>query len=164
VTAVIRIARSFWEASTGRRTVVEELKDDPAIADDGLIGFAVIGTVVIGLTTFAWLPTVLGPLLAPLSALFAAFVLRLVSRVARHPVTMAETTATVTLTSLPLLAIPIPVVGGTIGITLWLLTGIFMLQRVILARLEVAAVITLLAHALSVGAVIGIAFAVEAFV
>jgi hypothetical protein len=55
-------------------------------------------------------------------------------------------------------------VGGTIGITLWLLTGIFMLQRVILARLEVAAVITLLAHALSVGAVIGIAFAVEAFV
>ena len=134
------------------------------MADDGLIGFAVIGTAVIGLTTFHWLPTILGPLISPLAALFAAFVLRLVSRVARHPATLAETTATVTLTSLPLLAIPVPVVGAAIGITLWLLAGIFMLQRVTLARLEVAAVITLLAHALTVGAVIGIAFAVEAFI
>ena len=164
MTHVIRIARSFWEASTGRRSVVDELKDDPAMADDGLIGFALIGTVVIGLTTFDWLPTVLGPVVSPLAALLAAFVLRLVSRVARHPATLAETTATVTLTSLPLLAIPIPVVGAAVGITLWLLTGIFMLQRVTLARLDVAAVITLLAHALTVGAVIGCAFAFEALV
>ncbi|MEX1004787.1 MAG: hypothetical protein WD990_14120 [Acidimicrobiia bacterium] len=162
--AVTRIAGSLWEASTVRRSVVDELKDDPAMADDGLIGFAVIGTVVIGLTTFEWLPTVLGPLASPLAALFAAFVLRLVSRVARHPATLAETTATVTLTSLPLLVIPVPVVGAAVGITLWLLAGIFMLQRITLARLDVAAVITLLAHALTVGAVIGVAFAVEAFV
>ena len=162
--AVTRIARLFWEASTVRRSVVDELKEDPAVADDGLIGFALIGTVVIGLTTFHWLPTVLGPVASPLAALFAAFVLRLVSRVARHPATLAETTATVTLPSLPLLAIPIPVAGAAVGITLWLLTSIFMLQRITLARLDVAAVILLLAHALTVGAVIGIAFALEAFV
>lgn len=161
---VSRIARSFWEASTGRRGVVDELKDDPAMADDGLIGFAIIGTVVIGLTTFAWLPTVLGPVVSPLAALLAAFVLRLVSRIARYPATLAETTATVTLTSLPLLAIAIPVVGAAIGITLWLLAGIFMLHRITLARLDIAAVITLLAHALTVGVVIGAAFAIEALV
>jgi hypothetical protein len=164
VTSVIRIARSFWEASTVRRSVVDELKDDPAMADDGLIGFAIIGTAVIGLTTFEWLPTVLGPVVSPLAALFAAFVLRLVSRVARHPVTMAEATATVTLTALPLLVIPVPVVGAAIGVTLWLLAGIFMLQRVTLARLDVAAVITLLSHALTLGAVMGTAFVVEVFV
>lgn len=162
--AVRRIAGLFWEASTFRRSVVDELKEDPAVADDGLIGFAVIGTAVIGLTTFQWLPTVLGPLASPLAALFAAFVLRLVARVARHPATLAETTATVTLTSLPLLAIPIPVVGAAIGITLWLLASIFMLQRITLVRLDVAAVILLLAHALTVGAVIGVAFAVEALI
>ncbi len=134
------------------------------MADDGLIGFAVVGTAVIGLTTFDWLPTVLGPIVSPLAALFAAFVLRLVSRVARHPATLAETTATVTLTSLPLLAIPVPVAGAAVGITLWLLAGIFMLQRITHAHLNAAAVITLLAHALTVGAVIGIAFAVEAFI
>lgn len=164
MSAVTGAFRLFWEASTVRRGVVDELKEDPAVADDGLIGFAVIGTAVIGLTTFEWLPTVLGPLVSPLAALFAAFVLRLVSRVARHPATLAEATATVTLTSLPLLAIPVPVVGAAIGITLWLLTGIFMLQRITLARLDVAAVILLLAHALSVGAVIGVAFAVEAII
>lgn len=163
MTTIVRIARSFWDASTGRRSVIDDLKDDPALADDGLIGFAVIGTVVIGFTTFHWLPTLLGPLISPLAALLAAFVLRLVSRVARHPATLAETTAIVTLTSLPLLAIPIPVAGAAVGITLWLLAGIFLFQRVTLARLELAAVITLLAHALTVGAVIGTAFAVEAF-
>src|SRR5690606_4011035 len=162
MTAVTRAARLLWAGSTGRRSVVDELKDDPAVADDGLIGFAVIGTCVIGLTTFAWLPTVLGPAVSPLAALFAPAVLRTVSNVAGHPVTLAEATATVTLTSLPLLAIPVPVVGGAVGITLWLLAGIFMLQRVTRARLDVSAVITLLAHALSVGAVIGAAFAVDA--
>lgn len=164
MTSVARIARLLWAGSTGRRTVVDELKDDPAVADDGLIGFAVIGTAVIGLTTFAWLPTVLGPVVSPVAALFAAFVLRTVSSIARHPVTMAEATATVTLTSLPLLAIPVPVIGGAVGITLWLLAGIFMLHRVTRARLDVAAVITLLAHALAVGAIIGAAFGVDALV
>lgn len=157
-----RIARLFWEGTTARPTVVEELKHDPGVADDGLIGFAVIGTVVIGLTTFDWLPTVLGPIAAPLTALLAAFVLRLVSRIARHPATLAETTATVTLTSLPLLLIPVPFVGGPIGVTAWLLAGIFMFHRITRAGLDGAVVMTLLSHALTIGALFGLGFAIEA--
>ena len=162
--ALARIVRLLWAASTGRRTVVDELKHDPAIADDGLIGFAVIGTVVVGLTTLDLLPTLLAPVLAPPAVLLAAFVLRLVTRIARNPATLAETTATITLTSLPLLLIPIPTLGPPVGITAWLLAGIFMLQRVTLARLDVAAVATLLSHALTVGTVIGAAFAIDAFI
>ena len=158
-----RIARLFWEGSTLRQTVVEELKHDPGVADDGLIGVAVIGTFVVGLTTFRIIPTALAPLVTPLAALFAAFTLRLVTRVANHPATLAETTATVTLSALPLLVIPIPIVGGPIGITGWVLAGVFMLQRVTLARLDVAAMMTLLGHALAIGAVIGAGFAIDAF-
>lgn len=162
--ALRRIARLAISASTGRRDVVDELRDDPAVADDGLIVFALVGTAVVGSTTRQLLPTLLAPVLSPLVALFAAFVLRLVTRITRHPATLAEATATVTLTSLPLLTIPIPAIGAPLGITSWLLVGIVMLQRVTLARLDQAAVITLLGHALTVGALIGIAFAVEALV
>lgn len=162
--ALRRIGRAAWQASTGRREVVDSLRDDPAIADDGLIVFAVVATAVVGLTSRTLLPTVLVPILAPLAALLAGFVLRLVLRIARQPATLAETTATVTLTSLPLLAVPIPAVGGPVGITLWLLVGILMLQRVTLARLDVAAVVTLLSHALTVGALIGAGFAIDALV
>lgn len=162
--SVRRIARTLWDASTGRRAAAEALKEDPAVADDGLIGFAVVATLVVGLTTFEILPTVLTPVLAPLVALLAAFVLRLVTRVARQQVTLAETTATITTTSLPLLLVPLPTIGPPIGITWWLLAGIFMLQRVTLARIDVAAVVTLLSHALTTGALIGVGYAVEAFI
>lgn len=162
MSAIRRIARNVWLGSTGRREVVGEVKEDPAVADDGLVAFALIGVVVSGLVTLEpWiaLAALLG---APLAALTAAFVLRLVARIARHPVTFAQTTATVTLTSLPLLLIPIPVVGTPIGLTVWLLAGIFMLQRLTLARLDVAAVILLLSHALTVGTLIAAGFAVQA--
>lgn len=164
MTSVRRIARSVWLASTGRREVVDELKDEPAVADDGLIAFAVIGVVVSGLASFEpWIA--LGALLgAPLAALAASAVLRLVSRIARHPVTLAQATATVTLTSLPLLLIPIPIAGPPIGLAVWLLAGIFMLQQLTLARLDVAAVILLLSHALTIGTLIATGFAIQALI
>lgn len=164
MTTINRIARFMWDASTGRRGVAEELKHDPGVADDGLIGFTVVGTVVTGLTTLQLIPTLLAPVVSPLTAVLAAFVLRLVGRIARHPATMAETVATVTLTSLPLLLIPIPMVGGPVGVTAWLLSGIFMLHRVTHAPLNSAAVITLLSHALTLGLIIGAGFAIEALV
>ena len=102
--------------------------------------------------------------LAPLTALLAAFVLRLVTRIARQQATLAETTAAITTTSLPLLLVPVPTIGPPIGITLWLLAGIFLLQRVTHARLDVAAVVTLLSHALTTGVLIGIGYAVEALI
>ena len=162
--AVRRIARALWDGSTGRRAAAEALREDPAVADDGLIGFAVVATFVVGLTTFAILPTVLTPVLAPLTALLAAFVLRLVTRIARQQATLAETTAAITTTSLPLLLVPVPTIGPPIGITMWLLAGIFLLQRVTLARLDVAAVVTLLSHALTTGVLIGIGYAIEALI
>lgn len=160
--AVRRIARNVWLGSTGRLEVVHEIKEDPAVADDGLIAFSLIGVAVSGLMTLEpWiaLAALVG---APLAALIAAFVLRLVSSIARQSVTFAQTTATVTLTSLPLLLVPIPIVGAPIGIALWLLAGIFMLQRLTLARLDMAAVILLLSHALTVGTLIAAGFATQA--
>lgn len=157
-----RIARSVWLASTGRREVVHELKEDPAVADDGLVAFAFIGVVVTGLLTLEPLIALAAVVASPLAALAAAFVLRLVSRIARYPVTLAQTTATVTLTALPLLLMPVPIVGTPIGVALWLLAGIFMLQRLTLARLDIAAVILLLSHALTIGALIAAGFAVQA--
>jgi hypothetical protein len=162
--AIRRIPKLLRDASIGRHSVVDELKEDPALADDGLIGFAVVSTVVVGLTTLELLPTLLTPVVAPILALAMAFVLRLLTRIARHPATLAQTTATVTATSLPLLLIPIPVVGAPVGITLWLLAGIVMLQRITLARLDIAAVVTLLSHALTIGALIGAGFAIEAVI
>lgn len=162
MTAIRRIWRGMWAASSGQRRIAEELRDDPAMADDGLIGFAAIATIVIGLSTFELIPTLIAPLVGPLAALVAAFVLRLVTRISRHPIALAETTATVTLTSLPLLLVPVPVVGPPIAVAGWLLAGIFMLQRVTLARLDVAAVVTLLSHALTVGVLIATGFALEA--
>jgi hypothetical protein len=162
--AIRRIPKLLWDASIGRHSVVDELKSDPALADDGLIGFAVVGAVVVGLTTLELLPTLLAPVVAPVLALAMAFILRLLTGIARHPATLAQTTATVTATSLPLLLIPIPVVGAPVGITLWLLAGIVMLQRITLARLDIAAVVTLLSHALTIGALIGAGFAIEAVI
>lgn len=164
MTTITRIARFMWDASIGRHSVAEELKDDPGMADDGLIGFTVVGTVVTGLTTLELIPTLLAPVISPLIAVLAAFVLRLVGRIAHHPATMAETVATVTLTSLPLLLIPIPMVGAPVGVTAWLLVGIIMLHRVTLARLNSAAIITLLSHALTVGLIIGVGFGIEVLV
>lgn len=160
--AIRRVARNVWQASTGRREVLGELKEDPAVADDGLIAFAFIGTVVSGLTTLELWIALVALIGAPLAALAASFVLRLVSHIARYPVTLAQATATVTLTSLPLLLIPIPVVGTPIGLALWLLAGIFMLQRLTLARLDIAAVILLLSHALTVATLIATGFAIQA--
>lgn len=144
-----------------RSDLVEEMREDPAVADDGLIGIAIIGTLVVGLTTFHWLPTVIAPLASPILALFMSFVLRLVNRIAGNKVTLAETTAIVTLTALPLVLVPIPLVGGIIGPVWWLLAGIFLLSRVTLARIDNAALVTLLSHALSIGAIFGLAFAVD---
>lgn len=160
--AVRRIARNVWLGSTGRREVIHEIQEEPAVADDGLIAFALIGVAVSGLVTLEPWIALAALLAAPLAALAAAFVLRVVSRIARHPVTFAQTTATVTLTSLPLLLIPIPIVGAPIGLGLWLLAGIFMLQRLALVRLDIAAVILLLSHALTIGALIAAGFAVQA--
>lgn len=160
--AIRRIARSVWMASGGRREVVNELKEDPAVADDGLIAFAFIGVVVSGLVTLEPLIALTAIIAAPLAALAASLVLRLVSRIARHPVTLAQTTAAVTLTSLPLLLIPIPVVGAPVGLGMWVLAGIVMLQRLTLARLDIAAVILLLSHALTIGTLMATGFAIQA--
>lgn len=160
--AIRRIARSVWMASGGRREVVDELKADPAVADDGLIAFAFISVVVSGLVTLEPVIALAAIIAAPLAALAAALVLRLVSRIARHPVTLAQTTAAVTLTSLPLLLIPIPIVGAPVGLGMWVLAGIVMLQRLTLARLDIAAVILLLSHALTIGTLIATGFAIQA--
>lgn len=160
--AIRRIARSVWMASGGRREVVDELKADPAVADDGLIAFAFIGVVVSGLVTLEPVIALAAIIAAPLAALASALVLRLVSRIARHPVTLAQTTAAVTLTSLPLLLIPIPIVGAPVGLGMWVLAGIVMLQRLTLARLDIAAVILLLSHALTIGTLIATGFAIQA--
>jgi len=156
-----RIIRLLVQGAAIRSDLVDEMRDDPAVADDGLIAVAAIGTVVVGLTTFHWLPTVIAPLATPLLALFVSFVLRLVSRIAGNQVTFAETTAVVTLTSLPLVLIPIPFVGGLIGPVWWLFSGILLLGRVTLAGIDNAALVTLLSHALSIGAILGFGFAVQ---
>jgi hypothetical protein len=161
VRVVRRIAGALWEGAFARKTIVEELKGDPGVADDGLIGIALVGTVVAAAISRELIPTLLAPVVTPLAALFAAFVLRLIGRIARHPATLAETTATVTLPCLPLLLLPIPVVGGPIGVTWWVLAQIFLLHRIIRARIDAVAVIVLLGHALVIGVAFGVAFAVE---
>ena len=156
-----RIVRLLLNGALASRDLVDEMHDDPAIADDGLIATSVIATLVVGLTTFDWIQTVIAPIAGPLLALFVSFVLRLVNRIAGNQVTLAETTAVVTLTTLPLLLVPIPAIGALIGGVWWLLAGIFLLQRVTLARIDSAALTTLLGHALSIGAIFGTAFAIN---
>lgn len=162
MTTIRRIAGLLWVGALAGPELTDELKQDRGVADDGLIAVSVIGTVIVGVTTLSILTTALAPILSPLVALFAAFVLRLVNRIAGHQVDLAETTATVTLTSLPLLLVAIPVVGGPIGITWWLLAGIFTLRRVTLARIDAVAVVTLLSHGLTIGVLFGVGFAIDA--
>ena len=157
-----RIFRLLVLGAVASKDLVEEMREEPAVADDGLIATAVIGTFVVGLTTFDWLPTVIAPVATPVLALFVAFVLRLVNRIAQNQITLAETTAVVTLTTLPLILTPIPVVGAFVGPLWWLMSGIFLLQRVTLARIDNAALVTLLGHALSIGTIFGAGFAIDA--
>lgn len=164
MSTVRRILVYLRDGALARHDLVDEVKSDPGVADDGLLAMTVIGPLVTGLFTLHWLPAVLAIVLAPLFSLFAAFVLRLVCRIASTDVTLAQTTATVTLTSLPLVLVPIPLIGLPLAVTWWLLAGILVLQRVTLARLDNAAVVTLLSHALTVGAVLGAGFAVQALI
>lgn len=159
MTTFRRIIRLLLNGALASRDIVDEMREDPAIADDGLIAVSAIGTIVVGLGTLNWLPTVIAPFASPVLALFLAFVLRLVNRITGNQVKLAETTAVVTLTSLPLILTPIPVVGPFIGGLWWLIAGIFLLQRFTLRNIDNAALTTLLGHALSIGAIFGLSFA-----